>query len=70
MFKKCKQCSKLIFFRSKLYREDYYCGKCVKIVQDKDIEIENEFTDVEEQPRDKWREALLRFTVVINGEEF
>jgi len=33
MIKKCKRCNKLLFFKFELYIDDYYCQKCIAIVQ-------------------------------------
>lgn len=62
MFKKCKQCGKLIFFRSRLYREDYYCSKCVKIVQERDIELENKIKEqeLEQEKKIKFEQKRIK----------
>jgi len=39
IIKKCKRCSKLLFFKSKLHMDNYYCLKCFPIAQS--IEEEN-----------------------------
>jgi len=51
MIKKCKRCNKLLFFRFKLYLGNYYCAKCVAIVQARDIEEEKkEPVEEKEEP--------------------
>jgi hypothetical protein len=62
MFKKCKFCSKLLFFKSKQYNENFYCVKCASIAKEKDLEKHNEHIKDEklrkvEQARIKKRSA-------------
>jgi len=51
MMKKCKRCNKLMFFKFKLYMDNYYCAKCVNIVQA--IEEENKKLEHEKQISEK-----------------
>ena len=53
MIKKCKRCGKLIFFKSKLNNGDFYCTKCVAIVQERDIEEKNKKRRQENKQREQ-----------------
>jgi len=62
IIKKCKRCNKLVFFRFKLYMDNYYCAKCVAIVQARDIEEENKKLEqiAEEEKKLQLEKARIR----------
>jgi len=50
-----------MFFRFKLYRDNYYCPKCVAVAQSKDIEDENKkFEQIAEKKKSQLKKARIR----------
>ena len=66
MIKKCKRCNKLLFFRFKLYLDNYYCPKCFAIVQARDIEEENKKLEHEKQIAEKGKKLQLEKARIRN----
>ncbi len=55
-----------MFFRSKLYRDNYYCQKCAAVVQASDIEEENKKLEHEKQIAEKVKKLQLEKSKIRN----
>jgi len=66
MVKKCKRCGKLIFFKSKLYNEDFYCTKCAAIVQERDIEEQGKKQEQENKKREQEKKVQAELAKTRN----
>ena len=62
IIKKCKRCNKLMFFKFKLYMDNYYCPKCVAIVQAE----ENKKLEHEKQIAEKGKKLQLEKARIRN----
>ena len=55
-----------MFFKFKLYLDNYYCAKCVAIVQARDIEEENKKLEHEKRIAEKGKKLQLEKARIRN----
>jgi len=66
IFKRCKRCNKLLFFKFKLYLDNYYCAKCVATVEARDVKEKNKKLEQEKYIAEKRKKIQLEKAKIRN----